>query len=168
MLSQVKMVSDTSSIFMTGPLRSVVAEPGPTTTVGRYRLRCVPSQRGLLLLFLQPQNGTVPASSALNSIGEKPLPLCEPSQKGWLPLLPHAHHQYDLPASTSIRYGLFWATTGCAPDISFSLRSCWLDAVVAPRRRGCNVSVQQVFGKTLAVAARRRTVAAGTGRLDHH
>src|SRR5690348_12605186 len=82
--------------------------------------RCVPSQRGLLLLFLQPQNDTVPLSSALNSTGENPLPLCEPSQNGWLPLLPQAHHQYDLPASTSIRYGLFCAITGCVPDISNS------------------------------------------------
>ena len=38
-------------------------------TAGRYRLRCVPSQRGLLPLFLQPQNAIVPASSALNSTG---------------------------------------------------------------------------------------------------
>src|SRR5689334_5292536 len=82
--------------------------------------RCVPSQRGLLPVFLHPQNGIVPDSSALNSTGERPLPLCEPSQNGWLPLLPQAHHQYDLPASTSIRCGLFCAITGCVPDISSS------------------------------------------------
>ena len=79
------MVSDTSSIFMVlqTPMRPVAA--------------------GLLPLFLQPQNATWPDSSALNSTGAKPLPLCDPSQNGWLPLLPQAHHQYDLPASTSIR-----------------------------------------------------------------
>ena len=76
---------------------------GALIRVVRYKLRCVPSQRGLLPVFLQPQKEIVPASSALNSTGVNPLPLCEPSQNGWLPLLPQAHHQYHLPASTSIR-----------------------------------------------------------------
>jgi hypothetical protein len=51
-----------------------MAGTSPAMTDG-YRPLCVPSQRGLLPLFLQPQNGIVPASSALNSTGENPVPL---------------------------------------------------------------------------------------------
>jgi hypothetical protein len=45
------------------------------------------------MLCLQPQKYTVPDVSALYSTGEKPDPECEPSQNGWLWLLPHEHHQ---------------------------------------------------------------------------
>jgi hypothetical protein len=33
--------------------------------------------------------------------------LCDPSQKGWLFDLPHAHHQY-VPGSTFCTIGDFW------------------------------------------------------------
>ena len=57
------------------------------------RLRCDPSQRGILLDPLQPQNETTPVSSASNFIGEKVEPLWDPSQNGCFPLLPQEHHQ---------------------------------------------------------------------------
>jgi hypothetical protein len=62
---------------------------------------CEPSHKGLFAERLQPQNHTFSDFSAVNSTGEKGVPLCEPSQKGWLLLRPQAHHQYFLPASTS-------------------------------------------------------------------
>src|SRR3984885_13992733 len=59
--------------------------------------------------------------------------------------------------------------TGCVPDISTLLvLSHRVGAVVAARRQRGNVSVQQVFGKMRAIAARRWAIAAGTRRLDHH
>src|SRR6185437_522484 len=109
MPSQVKMVSETSSIFMATPIGS---------TYGRFLWE--PSQRGALPLCLQPQNETIPVSVASNFTGLNPVPLWEPSQSGCLPLLPQAHHQYALPNSTSILYEPFWATSGSDSDIGVS------------------------------------------------
>lgn len=81
-------------------------EAGPKCLLRRGlcygRFLCDPSQRGILLLPLQPQNDTTPDSSASNFIGANADPLCDPSQNGCLLLLPQEHHQYDFPASTSI------------------------------------------------------------------
>jgi hypothetical protein len=67
---------------------------------------CEPSHKGDLRVCLQPQNQTVRVASAVYCTGVKVLPLCEPSQNGCALLLPHAHHQYVLPASTSTPKGL--------------------------------------------------------------
>ena len=58
-----------------------------------YRLLCVPSQNGLLEVFLQPHNQTFLVSSMVNFIGENSLPLWVPSQKGCLADFPQEHHQ---------------------------------------------------------------------------
>ena len=59
---------------------------------------------------LAPQSGDVVAvpaytylatAHAVKAVGAKPVPLCEPSQKGWFLLWPQAHQKYFFPASTS-------------------------------------------------------------------
>lgn len=48
-------------LAVSGPLtpRDAAGDPEWNARLGgrRYRLRCVPSQRGALLVFLHPQNG---------------------------------------------------------------------------------------------------------------
>jgi hypothetical protein len=63
---------------------------------------------------LQPQKKTFLVSPALYFTGVKALPECEPSQNGWLALLPQLHQKYVLPASTSIPKGVSAARTGSA------------------------------------------------------
>jgi hypothetical protein len=53
----------------------------------------VPSHIGLVLLCLQPHSPYFFFSVIFSSTGEKSVPLCEPSQKGWFLDLPQAHHQ---------------------------------------------------------------------------
>jgi hypothetical protein len=48
---------------------------------------------------LHAHQATVFASVISTFLGANPVPLCEPSQKGWLPERPQAHHQY-VPGST--------------------------------------------------------------------
>jgi hypothetical protein len=64
-------------------------------------LLCEPSQSGPLSVALHPQKKTVLSASASYFIGENPLSLCEPSQKGCLEDWPQVHQKYDLPAITS-------------------------------------------------------------------
>lgn len=52
---------------------------------------CVPSQNGGFLVCLQPQKASRFFSVNSTSIGENDVPVCEPSQKGWLFDLPHRH-----------------------------------------------------------------------------
>jgi hypothetical protein len=42
---------------------------------------------------LQAHQATIFASVISTFLGSIPVPLCEPSQKGWLFERPHAHHQ---------------------------------------------------------------------------
>jgi len=51
----------------------------------------LPSQNGGVAVFLQVQSQTVLSSSAVNETGSKSVPLWEPSQNGWLELLPQRH-----------------------------------------------------------------------------
>jgi hypothetical protein len=59
----------------------------------------LPSQNGAFFVCLQPHHATVLASRVSALTGAKPVPLCEPSQNGWLFDRPQAHHQYS-PGST--------------------------------------------------------------------
>ena len=55
---------------------------------------CEPSQVGGVPVRLQPQNQTWPGLGGDPSSSASALvPLCEPSQNGWLALRPQAHHQ---------------------------------------------------------------------------
>jgi hypothetical protein len=53
----------------------------------------LPSHMGRFPVRLQAQNQACSARSAFHSTGENAVPLCEPSQNGWLFERPHAHHQ---------------------------------------------------------------------------
>ena len=53
----------------------------------------LPSHIGRFPVRLQAQNHACTARSAFHSTGENAVPLCEPSQNGWLFERPHAHHQ---------------------------------------------------------------------------
>jgi hypothetical protein len=53
----------------------------------------LPSQSGGFDVRLQVQNQTSPLASGLNSRGPNVVPLCEPSQNGWVLERPQAHHQ---------------------------------------------------------------------------
>jgi hypothetical protein len=53
----------------------------------------LPSQKGIFMECLQAHQATVFASVISTFLGSIPVPLCEPSQKGWLFERPHAHHQ---------------------------------------------------------------------------
>jgi hypothetical protein len=67
----------------------------------------------MLAECLQAHQATVLASVISVFFGAKPVPLCEPSQKGWLWERPHAHHQY-VPGSTFCTMGDFWKMIGSA------------------------------------------------------
>src|SRR5262249_4106912 len=58
-----------------------------------HRLWWVPSQKGLPPVCLQPQSQTSSLAAAVNGTGVNPVPLCEPSQNGWLALRPQAHQK---------------------------------------------------------------------------
>ncbi len=51
----------------------------------------VPSQNGGFLVCLQPQKATRFFSVNSTSIGENEVPVCEPSQNGWVFDLPQRH-----------------------------------------------------------------------------
>ena len=53
----------------------------------------LPSHKGGEAVFLQTQNQTCPVSAETNFSGKESLPLCVPSQNGWLRLRPQRHHQ---------------------------------------------------------------------------
>jgi hypothetical protein len=55
--------------------------------------RWLPSQSGGEAVFLHTQNQTCPVVGALYCSGATPLPLCVPSQNGWVALRPQRHHQ---------------------------------------------------------------------------
>jgi hypothetical protein len=69
----------------------------------------------MFLECLQAHHATVFFSVISIFIGASPVPLCEPSQNGWLFERPQAHHQY-VPGSTSCTIGDFWKTTGSFMD----------------------------------------------------
>ena len=56
-------------------------------------VRCVPSHKGPVRVFLQTQNHSFRDSVGMYFSGENWLPLCEPSQKGCVALRPQRHHQ---------------------------------------------------------------------------
>lgn len=60
-----------------------------------HSVECVPSQKGAFLECLQAHQATVLASVICTRFGPRPVPLCEPSQNGWVLERPHAHHQYS-------------------------------------------------------------------------
>lgn len=51
-------------------------------------------------------------SSAENTLGLNADPLWEPSHQGWLDDLPHAHHAYVFPDSSSVIFGDVSAASG--------------------------------------------------------
>jgi len=59
----------------------------------------LPSQKGIAFECLHAHQATVFASLISTCFGSRPVPLCDPSQNGWLLERPHAHHQY-VPGST--------------------------------------------------------------------
>lgn len=61
--------------------------------IGPYRVLWLPSHRGLFAERLQAQNQTSSEAVGLNSMGEKAVTLCEPSQNGCDLDSPQAHHQ---------------------------------------------------------------------------
>ena len=58
-----------------------------------YNCEWVPSQKGIPLECLQAHQATVFASVISVLVGPRPVPLCDPSQNGWLFERPQAHHQ---------------------------------------------------------------------------
>jgi hypothetical protein len=58
-----------------------------------YNCEWVPSQKGIPLECLQAHQATVFASVISVFVGPRPVPLCDPSQNGWLFERPQAHHQ---------------------------------------------------------------------------
>ena len=53
----------------------------------------LPSQKGLFFECLQPHHATVFLASICALTGVNSVPLCEPSQNGWVAERPQAHHQ---------------------------------------------------------------------------
>src|SRR5687767_1820184 len=90
-------------------ITSDVWPPGPEG--GHGNLECEPSQKGIVLECLQAHQATALASLISVFSGPRFVPLCEPSQNGWLFERPHAHHQY-VPGSTFWTIGLFWKMIG--------------------------------------------------------
>lgn len=71
-----------------------------------YKFECEPSQNGGLLVCLHMHMAAGFDSSALNTLGDMPLPLCEPSHQGWFADLPQAHQANDFPSSKSTIMGV--------------------------------------------------------------
>jgi len=78
-----------------------------------------PSQNAPFSEFLQPHHATVFVSVTSSMFGVNPVPLCDPSQYGWLLLSPQEHHAY-LPGVTSITNGAFCAIFGLLIILCFS------------------------------------------------
>lgn len=74
-------------------------------------LRCVPSQKGALLVCLQVQRDTSPVFGPLNITGVCLIFKLQrrhkwvPSHQGWFLLYPQAHQRYRLPSTTSTFMG---------------------------------------------------------------
>ena len=82
----------------------------PTKLIYASRL-WLPSQNGLFPECLHPHHAAVFFSAISVFTGPNPVPLCEPSQNGWLFERPQAHHQ-KVPGSVGCTMGDFWKTTG--------------------------------------------------------
>ena len=75
-------------------------------------LACVPSQWGALPVCLQRQSQALPDSRAVKACGSRPVPACEPSQKGCEAERPQVQNQYSFPSSSWTSTGVFAATLG--------------------------------------------------------
>jgi len=69
-------------------------------------LTCDPSQNGGFAVCLHMHHATFFFSVISTFTGEKPLPLCAPSQNGCVDEYPQEHHQY-VPGSISSTFGEF-------------------------------------------------------------
>ena len=96
-------------------------------------------------MCLQPQKYNVRSFSAWYITGVNAVSLCEPSQNGWLALLPHAHQKYFLPACTSTGYGAFCAMLRCChvrtPIVENRFRRCHSNVRFFPPRDRTRVSL---------------------------
>jgi len=78
---------------------------------GLQSLACVPSQKGLLPLYLQPHHATFFGSVIAVTMGRMLGVRWDPSQQGWFCDRPQAHHA-TLRGSSSLMEGPYWATRG--------------------------------------------------------
>lgn len=91
---------------------------------------CCPSQCGSCFVCLHRQRAKRLRSGTSNFIGSKSVPVCAPSQNGWLLERPQRHHQY-VPASSSMIHGFLSKTTG---SLTLPSPLCGLSHLVDQRR----------------------------------